>query len=421
MIRPATSAKRGVAAIMGGTALGQVGAVAASPLLARLFTPADFGFFSVVSALAIILGTVVVLRYEMAIVLPENDDDARALVFGGFALVALISSAMAVPLWFARTSIAEATGVPDLDPWILLVPATAAAFGCFRLLNQWALRAGRYLATARRNIVQSLVTVVAQIAAGISGLRGPGLIGGLALGQWVGAGSLIVGSGLFSRSWRGRVRHVLRRYRRFALTLAPAGLINAAGVYSPLVIVAIAYGPVAAGLFGFTQRILTLPVTLIGQSAAQVYLSEMARRRRDGAGDQARLFRLASKRLAVPALVGAAVLLAAGEPLFVLVFGEVWRGAGQMAQALSFALAGQLIASPLSQTLIAFERTGLQLLWDIGRFALVVGALLGAAAVGATVLEAIWVVSAASTAAYAISWFLSRHVVDVDAQLPRQQ
>ena len=68
-----------------------------------------------------------------------------------------------------------------------------------------------------------------------------------------------------------RILENLRRYRRFPIFLTPAGLLNASGVYVPLLLVASFYGATAAGYLGFSQRILSLPVTLLGQSIAQVY------------------------------------------------------------------------------------------------------------------------------------------------------
>ena len=58
--------------------------------------------------------------------------------------------------------------------------------------------------------------------------------------------------------------------------MAPAGVLNVAGLYLPILLLAWLYGPVVAGYVGFTQRVLGLPMTLIGQSVAQVYLGELS-------------------------------------------------------------------------------------------------------------------------------------------------
>ncbi len=63
---------RAVAVLVTGTAFGQLIVLAASPLVTRLYTPADFGVLGVFSAFLGILGIAVTLRYELAIPLPRT-------------------------------------------------------------------------------------------------------------------------------------------------------------------------------------------------------------------------------------------------------------------------------------------------------------------------------------------------------------
>jgi len=207
------------------------------------------------------------------------------------------------------------------------------------------------------------------------------------------------------------MREVASRYRRFPLLLMPAGVVNTAGLYLPVLLVAATYGATAAGWLGFTQRVLALPVTLIGQATAQVYLSELARNHRERSGRQGPLFRVASARLALVGGVLGILLLLLAAPLFPVVFGEAWRTSGLMAQALAISLALQLVASPLSQTLIVFERTGTQLAWDVTRLVTVSTSVYLSSALGLDVTQAIWVLSITSAACYAVLWLLSQRTL----------
>jgi len=404
-------ASRGAVAIMAGTAFGQLVAIAVSPLLSRLYSPADFGIFSVVNAFAMVLGTVAALRYEMAIPLPRADDDARAVLVVAAIVTLGTTLATTLALWVLGPVVADLLGTPRVEPWLVWVPLIAAAITVFQMLNQWALRHRRYAATARRNFVSALGTVAVQILLGLR-LAGPGgLVAGLGVGQAAGAASLLAGSGLARPVAPARLRQVARRFRRFPAMLAPAGLLNAVGIYVPVLLLAALYGPQDAGWFGFTQRIVTVPVTLVGQAVAQVYLSELALSRRSGGGRQAALFRTASMRLGLLGIIGGLALLLFARPLFPFVFGSAWERSGAMAQALGVSTALQLAASPLSQTLIVYERTTWQLSWDVARLVLVAGAGAVASATGADALAAVWSISIASAACYAVSWALSRRTV----------
>lgn len=399
-------ASRGVAAIMAGTLAGQGLALAAAPLLSRLYSPEEFGTFAVLSAIAMTLGAITTLRFDAAVPLPDSDDEARALV--GLSFVATLAWTVLLlgsyPMWSRPTL--RLLDDDRLSGLLLAVPLVAASFGLFRTLNQWALRQGRFSATARRNAVQAATTVGIQVTAGACGASSGGLLGGLGGGQAIGAVSMLPGSGL-----RGPTRRAMGsaavRFRRFPLLLTPSALANTAGVYAPLLLVAAFYGPVAAGLLGFAQRILAVPVTLVGQAVAQVYLSELARSRREGGGRERAYFRIATKRLCMASAPGAIVLLVAGPLVFGFVFGREWTASGQLAQALAISLGAQLVASPLSQTLVVFERVRLQLGWDLMRLCLTCGAVVIAHQLGAGLTLTVWALSSATSAAYVLSWILS--------------
>lgn len=395
---------------MAGTAVGQLAALAAAPVLSRLYSPREFGAFAIVSGLAVVLGTAMALRYELAVPLPEADEDAQALVAGGVLLCVVSTLVMTGVLWATAAPLSHVLNDSELQPWLVAVPVLASCFALFRLLNQWALRQQRYIATARRNVVQAIATVALQVGAGLRGLDSGGLVLGLGGGQLLGATAMLPGSRLRGHISVARIRRNLARYRRFPLLLAPAGVVNTGGVYLPLLLIAAIYGSGAAGFLGFTQRILALPVTLVGQAVAQVYLSELAAQRRRQVGDSVALFRIASARLGAVGIAGALVLLFAPQ-LWSWVFGATWEPSGQMARALGISLAAQLVASPLSQTLIVFERTGLQLGWDTTRLVTVSGAVVAAHAMGLGAVDCVWVLSVASTATYAWSWWLSRNVL----------
>ena len=80
-----------------GTFLAQIVPLAVSPLLTRIYSPGDFGLFSVYMSLISVLSAVVTGRYEYAIMLPQEDDDA-ANVLGVTAVCAILVSTLL--LWY---------------------------------------------------------------------------------------------------------------------------------------------------------------------------------------------------------------------------------------------------------------------------------------------------------------------------------
>ncbi|MEU4675439.1 oligosaccharide flippase family protein [Micromonospora sp. NPDC023737] len=409
--------RRGVLSIVTGSAVGQLLLLLAAPLLARLYSPSDFGVFAVLSTLAAILGTVAAGRFELAVPLPERDRDAHALVALGLVMALATGLLGTVVVAAARDEIAELFSQPSLRSWLWLTPWTAAAMGAVLVLNQLAIRYRRYGAIGRRNLLQYSTMLVTQVSFGAAGVRSGGMALGLAVGQCVGALSLARGARRRAVDepvgtprltlWETAVRH-----RRFPLLLAPSGLLNVVGLQLPVLLIAYHYGAEVAGWLGLTQRILAMPAALLGMAVAQVYLAELSRAARGGDGERPRLlFVKASRQLSVAAAVGLLALIFGAPAAFSALFGEEWVNSGRYAQALALFVATQLVASPLSQTLVVFGRQGLQLAWDAGRVVLVTGAAGAAAWSGASALAAVWAFGVSAAISYVAGWLLSLWVV----------
>ena len=423
-----SSGRRGVLAILFGTAGGQALVLMAAPVLSRIYSPSDFGVFAVISAVVTMLAMVTALRFDLAVPLPVEDEDAYAL----FAL-GVVSSLCLTVLGLVAISLfghllAQRFHVLDVMPLLWLAPVIAGATAIYTLLSQLAIRHHRYTTIARRNVAQSAAVAVTQISTGLLGFAPGGLVVGLGVGQLTSALTLGRGAGLRSPAARAgitlrRLRACASSYKKFPLLLAPAGLINVAGTQVPVVLVASWYGADVAGWLGMTQRVLALPVMLIGTTVAQVYLGRIAEAARRDNNEIRALFSRTSRRLlliGLPVGIFAAVL---GPWVFPLVLGSQWSASGLYAQALSMSLAAQLIAAPLSQTLTVLVHQVLQLIWDIGRLLITSGAVAVCWLLGASATTAVWSFGAAAATAYVASWFLSRHKVRAREvlDLPREE
>jgi O-antigen/teichoic acid export membrane protein len=402
----------GLFRILAGTAGGQIVALIGMPILARLYTPSDFGFLAVVTSITTIVGTVAALRFELAIPIAKSEHEAFSLATLGLlsSLSTLLVGSLSILIWGNWLSEALLGGRSAI--WLWCIPTIAAAIGIFTVLNQLAIRGRRFGEIGRRSFVQAAAVVIIQSSTGAAGLRPGGLILGLGLGQAVGAATLARGARLHAseaRPSRGyaSLRRVARSYRRFPLLLAPAGLINIIGLQAPILVFAQFYGPDVAGWLGLTQRVIALPIALIGTAVAQVFLAELSHKYRSNPADCHKMFIRASRKLALFGGIAALGLAFGGPWMFTLAFGREWSPSGVYAQALALSLAAQFVAAPLSQTLIVFGKVAAQLYWDASRLVLVVGLVSLAARLEASPICAVWVMGAASAAAYIASWCLS--------------
>lgn len=402
-------------AIASGAAFGQLILVVAAPLLGRLYDPAAFGVFSVVNAVVFAVGAVASLRFEMAVPLPADDSEARRIVRLGWLLTGALALLGTPLVHVSRGALASLTGwsteVVDLLVWS---PLGAAMLGAYLVMNQLAVRQRAYGAIARRNVLQASVTVALQVGLGLAGWGPTGLVTGLIVGQAAGVAALV---------WSLRhellretpdpvpMRRLISRYRTFPLLLAPSGLINSLGIQAPLLALTSLYGTTAAGSLGMAQRVLTVPVALIGVAMSQVLMGELAARKRGGSTPLMPLFRKVTLRLVAVGVTLGVVVVVTAPTMFAFFLGEEWRTSGHMARGLGVGLVLQLVAAPLSQSAILAGKNVAQFLWDLGRLCLGVLVVVVAAGAGLSDVVAVWCLGAATAVSYAVSWLVSRWAV----------
>lgn len=378
---------RGVMVLAGGTALGQAISLAASPVITRLYAAEAFGLLSVYASLLSIVSIVAAMRYEYAIPLPEDEVTATELLFLSLALVVVVSSFVAVGVWWLGDRLSVWLGAPGLAPYLWLLPVGVFVTGLNQVLTYWTIRHRDYGRLARRTVTRSVGAVAVQTGLGWFGAGPVGLLLGELVGRAGGSTNLGVAAWQRVRHQIGQVtvegiRRAARAYIRFPMLSSGSSLLNSAGVFLPPILITAGYGLQVSGLFALAHRILDAPVRLIGMSVSNVYLAEAAALARTDPVRLRRMFQQTTVRLLLVGGMPAAVVGVMSPWIFATVFGEEWREAGVYAQLLAPYVAARFVVLPISQTLNILNRQDVQLVWDATRLGVVAAALLGAAHMG---------------------------------------
>ena len=410
-LRPGSFA-RGVLEVAGGTLAGQALLLAATPLLTRLYTPAEFGVLAVFAALLFVVVPVASLRYDIAVSVADDDETAMNLLALSAAVLAgaTLLSAAAVALF--GDGIARVLAGAAVRPYLWALPLAVGGAGAYQALNGWAVRKKRYPAIGRTRVTQSVGQVATQLGAGLLGMGAGGLVAGDVVGRVGGAGPLAAPLWREDRpllravSW-ARMREAAGLHRRFPLLSSWSALVNAVGLNLPALVFGALFGAATAGLFVLAQRVVGMPLRLVGNSVAQVYLGEAGRLAREDPAAARALFMRTARRLLLVGLAPTVVIAALGALLFRLAFGVEWQQAGVYAQVLALPFALQAVADPLSQTLNVNQRQDLQLGWDAARLVLAWGAVYAAARLGYGALAAIAAYAAVLAVMYVVLFAMS--------------
>ena len=352
---------RAVGLLAGGTAGAQVLMVVAAPLLTRLYSPEDFGLLAVYSALLALFSVNSSLRYQLAIPLPDNDEDASHIVALSLICVALVTFLCTVLALFSSNETAALLKAPLLTSYLWLLPIGVGAVGTYQVFNYWALRKKNYAAVAVTRIKQAVVTLIIQLIGCKFGAIA--LVAGQAGGQGVGSYSLAkqaLGQLKFRRlRWKG-ILDAAKRYRNFPYYSTWDAFFNTAGVHLPPLLFATLFSPSAAGLYALAHRVLAVPMSVIGDAVGKVFFSNAPEALRQGKLET--MVMDVHSKLVIIAMPPVFILFVAGPELFAFVFGDRWQQAGEFARWMAPWLYLVFVTGPLT-TLFAVLEKQLHGLW----------------------------------------------------------
>lgn len=372
--------QRGTTAqLMGSTALGQLLGLAIAPILGRWLGPAAFGAFGVYLAVLGSLGGAASWRLGLAVPVPLRDEDASAVLAAG--VLATLLSTVAVTIAVAAFGTHAAVvwlNAPDAASLLWLIPASILGVGFTDVLGGWCLRNREFPALVRQRVVRAVGTSGWQFVHALALRSGAWpLVWGEVVGRLASVAEMArliwrrEGQRLRALGW-AQVRAALRAQRAFVAVATPAHLLNQLGQWVPVFLLASWWGAAAAGLYVVGQRVIGIPIGLIGDSAGQVYIADLAERARVAPARMRPLFRETVLSLGRLAALTAVVLILLGPVGFALGFGAEWRDAGRMVRWQGIALAAQLVAIPMAHTLVVLRFQRRQLVWDILRLVVTV-------------------------------------------------
>jgi lipopolysaccharide exporter len=365
---PRSSFFTSVIKLVSGTTIAQAITVLTAPIISRLFVPETFGILNVFTSLVTIVSIVICLRYEFAIVLPEDDEDAVNLVGLCIIIAFTISVLIGLILLIFSRPLINLLKAPDLYTFLWLIPIGLLIQGFFQAFNYWNTRTKHFGRLSIARVSASFTTsALPIILASIGHATAASLIFSYVTGTFVYAGVLIVqvlkdSADIFHRLIsKTRMLLNLKRYRKFPLVDSWGSFINNLSWQLPSLMLLYFFSETVVGYYSLSNRLILLPLTLLGNSIAQVFYQRSAELRANPS-NLARSVELVFHRLTAIGLFPALVLGICGPQLFAIVFGANWVEAGRYAQILSPWMFVLFISTPLGNLFATLERQELSLL-----------------------------------------------------------
>lgn len=369
--------------LVSGTALAQGISLLIAPLITRLYSPADFGAFTFLISLAGTFGLIGTLRYEMAILLPKEDEKAINIAILSFKIafiIAMVLVFLAIIANIANPSLRFFT--ESVCKGVLIVPLLVIMISAGNIAQNWFNRQNHYKIIALSRVANSAGNNTTTLIFGFLGFGVWGLLFGNFLGQVVMLLLLAVyfskgSKNFFKQSNRSLQRKLASHYRELPLANTPQVLVELVQVYGIVFLLRFFSDDSTLGWYALAQRLLQAPLWLVGAALCQVYYKEASSL--FAAGHEIRPVLFKTIRLAFfsvfPVLL---VLLFAGPWLISFIFGESWRESGEIARILAPWFFLDFIRYSISQTPLILGKTRQMLLVSMsGAIGIVVGITVG--------------------------------------------
>lgn len=422
-IRPSKLLKRhrafvaDVATMMSGKSIAAAIALFTTPIVARLFEPADFGVAAVFLSIIGIASNVASFRYETALVLPKAHLEAQLLLVLCYRILLATCIVLLLAVALYDASGYHWSALEMLGYWMYFLPLGIMLMAALQIQEGWLTRQQSFKVIASTTVLGTGINASVRIGFGI--LQGSSVFA-LILSNLVGMGvRLVIQNSASKEGFRTALEgvgssglgRVARQYSDFPLLNAPAALVFAIGQNLPVLLFGAMFAPAIAGFYSMANRLSQAPMVIVASSIRRVFLQKAAAINNRG-GSLRKAFLLSTGGLALLGLVPFGCLWLFGQVILEFILGDRWSQAGHYLSIMAPWLFMIWVTSPCNAVFVVLRRQKFWFWIQIG-VTLVKVAMFGVAfLVGA---DAVWTLKAfvAATVAGNMATLLISYVLIV--------
>lgn len=399
---------KNVATLAAGTTVAQVITILASPVLSRLFTPEDFALFAAFTSIASLFSIIATGKYELAIILPDEDRDAGQLLFAIILLVGIVSIFSPLVL-IVLSKFSSACNLILSNNLLFYFIIFVFCSANLEALRYYFVRIKQFKAISYRTILGSIITVFLNVIGGWF-FNIPAMF---VISTTIAQVLCVVLFAYFIKksikfSWFNikTIKMFLFKYRKFPFFTMPGQLLNSFTGSLPILVLPALYSQNEIGQFAFVQKIVGIPMTIIGGSVSQVFFQKFSSVK---LSEQKNVFVKTFFYLFIFITVCAIPCIIVAVPIFNVIFGAKWLFAAKLAQILAPMYIAQFAVSNISGAVYIINgKLKIELGLQILRLVLVVAAFFISFMLNVSFVQSIIFFSIAM-----IVWYLSTLIVSL--------
>ena len=337
-----------VITLAGGTASAQLIYLISLPILSRLYTPDSFGYMAIFSSIVAITNVIATGRYEEAIIACKTNKIANvlALLIYRLSIVIALSSLFLGLLYFF---------VMGRNNTSLLVAVLGAPIGIFLNANYLSFyylnnKLQNYKIMTRGRVWGATSTSFVSVLLGMNDIfKDSGLILGIICGLFINYYYLKLRTTNYDRDkfTEKQILAVAKLFKRFPKILVFSSFLDRLGSQFHVMVFSSFFSAEATGSLALHNRVVSLPIVIIARSIGDVF----KRKASDSLNSHGMCLSEFKKAVTILAIVAAPIsiiLFFFGPILFVIVFGDEWKQAGEISSILAFNFFLAFVVSPIS-------------------------------------------------------------------------
>lgn len=337
--------------------IAQVILIITTPIITRLYSPTEFGEFTIFSNIAMILIPIINARYDLLIVNTRNDRSANILSQISF-LISLLILLILIPI-FAISAWLYPNFILDFIFIIIMLFLVSLT----NIFTNYLNKERKYKVLSLINVFRAGSMALLQIIFGLLALGSLGLIIGFSL-------SYIAGITLGYKTFKKHFNIVRDKEETKALFLenknqlvysTPSILLNSLSFSVVVFFIGILYTNTEVGIYGMAIRVLGIPVTIISLGLSKIFMQQ-ANDYYIEYGNFRNLLLKFSSILVIVSIILYVPLYLFSEELVNILLGHSWVDAITVIKIVIPLFVIRLIVSTVSLSVIVLQKQQLELI-----------------------------------------------------------
>lgn len=349
---------KSVSVLFSGNLIANIISFASIPILSRLYSKTAFGDYAIIVSVAHILVTATAFGLTSAIMMPREDHDSRKLFTTAycfqFIVISIVFSFFVLGFVLKGWQVYSFSGNYLLS--LVLAFFYTAVYALFSMLLVFVNRLKKNRVLFWNALINASSLLVITIPLGLLGTESYGFVIGATLSYLIADGQMILKTSPFVRVHLfDSLKETLSKYKRFILYQFPSNVLGTFTIQIPNQFFSRFFGNNNLGGYAMCERVLGVPMRLIGAPINTVYFRQSSQYVREGKDLSSFTFKLVTRVLIV-AFVPVVLLICLAKPIFTFILGDEWTSVGEIVSVMVFPYLISFCCSCVSYCLVVLDR-----------------------------------------------------------------